>query len=156
MKGEPKAVKAKLAQLLCSPSASKDPGAGVLRQGTASGATGKRGSQNLRLNKKNQAATAVRDKGSLMVGALVDLHQSKLEKRLVPYKAAADLAREKKTVVALSRALIRKDPTLLRFGPRAVYNLAWAHHRWEPGQVLWDGRVSIWGIPIEPPRPVQP
>jgi hypothetical protein len=106
----------------------------------------------LRLNEKCEAATAVRDKASLMVGALVDLHQSKLEKRLAPYKAAADLAREKKTVVALTRALIRKDPTLLRFGPRAVYNLAWAYHRREPGQVLWDGRVSIWGIPIEPPR----
>jgi hypothetical protein len=92
-----------------------------------------------------------------MVGALVDLHQSKLEKRLAPYKAAADLAREKKTVVALTRALIRGDPTLLRFGPRAVYNLAWAHHHQGEGtQLLWDGRKSIWGIPIEPPRVWQP
>jgi hypothetical protein len=105
-----------------------------------------------RLNEKFETANAERDRAVTMVSALVDLHQSKLEKRLAPYKAAADLAREKKTVVARTRALIRTDPTLLRFGPRAVYNLAWAnHHKEQSAQLLWDGSKDIWGIPIEPP-----
>lgn len=31
-----------------------------------------------------------------------------------------------------------------------------AHHCWPPDSYIWNGAVSIWGIPIEPPRRFQP
>jgi hypothetical protein len=106
-----------------------------------------------RLSEKLEIANAARDGAAKMVAAWADHHLSKLEKRKAPLTVAAAAARKKLAVVARTRALVRKNPTLLRFGPLGVYNLAWAnHHREERAQILWDGSKDIWGIPIEPPR----
>jgi hypothetical protein len=105
-----------------------------------------------RLSEKFEVANGVRDDAAKMVTAWYDHHQSKFQKRKAPLTTAAESAREKLSVVARTRALVRRDSTLLRFGPLGVYNLAWAnHHRDQRAQLLWDGSKDIWGIPIEPP-----
>ena len=49
--------------------------------------------------------------------------------------------------------MVKKDPTLLRYGVLGVCYLGarmYAIDRRQPQ--MWDGSVNIWGIPIEPPQ----
>ncbi len=56
------------------------------------------------------------------------------------------------TKFARNRALSH----LRSLGWRMAGSESLAHYCWPPDNYIWNGAVSIWGIPIEPPRRFQP
>jgi hypothetical protein len=45
---------------------------------------------------------------------------------------------------------------LRSLGRRMAKSEGLAHYCWSPDDYIWNGAVSIWGVPIEPPRRFQP
>jgi hypothetical protein len=77
--------------------------------------------------------------------------QERLKTHIAPLEAAARIGRQKLVIAKRVREIVRRDPTLLRYGVLAVCHLGARIVATELAKAPWDGKVNMWGIPIEPP-----
>jgi hypothetical protein len=107
--------------------------------------------------KRLETAITERDGAAKRVTYWVDVHQTQQRTAAAPLLAAAAVARKTIFTVRKTRSIAKERPTLLRFGPLAVYQYAVGRVEMEARpQETWTGAVDIWGIPIEPPRGWRP